>query len=138
MPHQEPTFRFDVHHLVAEGRFVDTKVHTFAVTTGDALKRVEALSPRKIMGSQRDAWCPEKLPKLKVASSNLVSRSRKSGSFGQLRELCSRVVLLLDSETPPGTPLKWGKWRAWAVYVGTSYSTPAPAARFSSGAGHGW
>ena len=27
--------------------FVHTKVHTFAATTGDALKHVEALSPRK-------------------------------------------------------------------------------------------
>jgi hypothetical protein len=27
---------------------VHTKVHTFAMTTGDALKRVEALSPRKL------------------------------------------------------------------------------------------
>jgi hypothetical protein len=45
------------------------------VTTGDALKRVEALSPQKITGSQRDAWCPWKIPKLKVAGSNPVSRS---------------------------------------------------------------
>jgi hypothetical protein len=29
---------------LAEGRFVHTKVHTFAATTGDALKRVEALT----------------------------------------------------------------------------------------------
>jgi hypothetical protein len=46
MLHREPTFRFDVLRI-AEGLFVHTKVHTFAATTGDALKHVEALSPRK-------------------------------------------------------------------------------------------
>ena len=39
-------------HL-AEGRFVHTKVHTFTATTGGALKRVEALSPRNIIQVQR-------------------------------------------------------------------------------------
>jgi hypothetical protein len=74
MPHHEPTFRFDVHHL-AEGRFVHTKVHTFAATAGDALKRVEALSPRNIQQVSVSFWHDPMLPKLKVASSNLVSRS---------------------------------------------------------------
>ena len=61
--------------VLAEGRFVHTKVHTFAVTTGDALKRVEALSPWNVTVSQRVVWPGRRFPKLKVASSNLVSRS---------------------------------------------------------------
>ena len=61
-------------HL-AEGRFVHTKVHTFAAATGDALKRVEALSPWKRAVSQRVVWPSRRFPKLKVAGSNPVSRS---------------------------------------------------------------
>ena len=54
---------------------VHTKVHTFTATSGGALKRVEALNPRNISQVQRDFWPDRLFPKLKLAGSNLVSRS---------------------------------------------------------------